>query len=45
MSRETATQAAPPAIAGGVDLEKRPVAEVLAALEVQPETGLSGAEA
>lgn len=45
MSRETATQAAPPVIAGGVDLEKRPVAEVLAALEVQPETGLSAAEA
>ena len=44
MSRDTTT-VNPPAIAGGVDLEKRPVIEVLAALEVAPETGLSGAEA
>ncbi len=44
MSRETTTTP-PPVIAGGVDLEKRPVAEVLAALEVQADTGLSGTEA
>ena len=44
MNCETAT-ASPPVIAGGVDLEKRPIPEVLAALEVQPDTGLSGAEA
>lgn len=44
MNRETAT-ASPPVIARGVDLEKRPIPEVLAALEVAPDTGLSGAEA
>lgn len=44
MSREAAATT-PQVIAGGVDLEKRPVLEVLAALEVQADAGLNSAEA
>ncbi|MBZ4193054.1 MAG: plasma-membrane proton-efflux P-type ATPase [Candidatus Contendobacter sp.] len=44
MSNTATAATQPAAIAGGVDLEKRPVPEVLATLEVRPDTGLSGAE-